>query len=833
MTTDAALEVYRKLEKAFYAAELHRPLRIERYEADTELEYDISDVANTNTGKVRLLVEKFVGGGFAGQVYRVKILDLEVDDGSIGDLAVGGIFAMKILIPPTGFSRLFRNALYWIGFQGPFQLQVNPEAAQSGALWQKFIRRGAKIRFGNESTVVDIHATFVDSNLGSCGELSEWVEGRTWRLEVDERLDLLKRWVKGKAVNADLLGSPEYRAKFTFMHDFVELLHHMGAHEFARQYEWTTWKSQPNCLKRKDSEDNPSNGLVAVDFRAGLALLPFGPMSPGDFKLIAHGLTRGSFVQFDRGDIRKLEQFVRSHNDTFADMSQMLQELKIAERVYRNSVPDITHNHVRLLYSFRLWSTMLRSAVKGWKVRSLIDERQQQKLQNSVVLTIIFALLGFIPLIGRFFRRIWGQTVWRKHYKAMLTSWSYMKRAVRARVIEKVISWHRAGRLENNKALSVAGRLRPFLYHMPLSLLPAGLHRFTTDWQYAKQRLDYYLRRPIRLYFNNELREQWLRDMVTAGKQTHLLDDEDAGVILSQIKEPFIQKYLKSLAVHVCTLPVTQVVSLMVALYFVASNPQLSWKEALGLAGFILVAFQLTPISPGSLVRGFYVLYLVIKERNFKDYNIAVFLGFFKYIGYLAFPIQMTYRYPALARFMAGHWATEAVHAVPVFGERGALLEHKVFNLFYNWPLTIRRRMRKRGEWRATLKPRYWHILLCIITGSAIFILADWVYYTRFGELPGLWTMWPLAVIVPLLCGSVVTFGAGGTPLWRRSISAAVCGACVGVLYTVISPVLGYNTPIDIAEIAVNCVWRVFVFTILSVVGMLLTELNLPEPEIG
>ena len=60
-----------------------------------------------------------------------------------------------------------------------------------------------------------------------------------------------------------------------------------------------------------------------------------------------------------------------------------------------------------------------------------------------------------------------------------------------------------------------------------------------------------------------------------------------------------------------------------------------------------------------------------------------MFLGFFKYIGYLAFPIQMTYRYPALARFMAGHWATEAVHVVPVFGERGALLEHKIFNLFY------------------------------------------------------------------------------------------------------------------------------------------------------
>jgi hypothetical protein len=149
---------------------------------------------------------------------------------------------------------------------------VNPAAARAGALWQKFIRRGAKIRFGDETSVVDIHATFVDPVLGSCGELSEWIEGRTWRLEVDERLDLLKRWFKGKDVDIEQLGSPEYRAKYTFMRDFVALLHQMGAHEFARQYEWSTCKSQPNCLKRSHTDENTDDGLVAVDFRAGLEM---------------------------------------------------------------------------------------------------------------------------------------------------------------------------------------------------------------------------------------------------------------------------------------------------------------------------------------------------------------------------------------------------------------------------------------------------------------------------------------------------------------------------------------------------------------------------------
>jgi len=77
--------------------------------------------------------------------------------------------------------------------------------------------------------------------------------------------------------------------------------------------------------------------------------------------------------------------------------------------------------------------------------------------------------------------------------------------------------------------------------------------------------------------------------------------------------------------VHVCTLPVTQVVSVLVALIYVLMNPDLSteqaWLRALGIIG----VFQVVPMSPGSLVRGLYVLYLVIRERNFKDYNIAVF----------------------------------------------------------------------------------------------------------------------------------------------------------------------------------------------------------------
>ena len=41
-------------------------------------------------------------------------------------------------------------------------------------------------------------------------------------------------------------------------------------------------------------------------------------MSPGDFKLILSGLLRGSLVQFDRGDLGKLRQYVAAHPGEFS-----------------------------------------------------------------------------------------------------------------------------------------------------------------------------------------------------------------------------------------------------------------------------------------------------------------------------------------------------------------------------------------------------------------------------------------------------------------------------------------------------------------------------------
>ncbi len=737
MPSECSADTYRSLSEAFSRHDLLRPMRRSLYEEGEQLSLDVTGTLPARPARVRLTVEKFVGGGFAGQVYRVRLHAVDAPEGEILNLPVGGPYAMKILVPPSRRARIFRNLIYFLGFQGPFALQTNPAAVRAAALWQKFIRRAAALRFGSEAAVTDVLATFVDPGIGSCGEISQWLDGRTWRHELDNHLDELKKWIRGRAMDAAKLGSPEYRSKRQFMAELVELLHEMGACELARQYEWWTCKSQPNVLKRLDTEDDPEGGLTAVDFRAGLALLPFLPMCPTDVRLILTGIARGSWVQFDRGDLDKLTRFVEEHSEHFADMHGALDELIRAEEVYRSSQIDITHNHVRLLYSRKLWSQIFSGAVTGWQVRNIVDDSCAAVLSRSKLLTVLFTLVGMLrcllplgaaaafiaawargvmswplagglacaavigPLAARIIRRLWGRADYRRHYGRMLSSFSYFRRAFRGRMLEKIISWCRSGRLGDERALKLAERPVRFLLHLPLSILPAFLHRMLTDMRYAAEKLAYVFVRPVRLYFNAEARRQWLREMVEDGHTERLLTDQERDKILSRIGEPFIQKYLLSLVVHLCTLPVTQIVSVAVA-YWVGANYGDNLAQKSWLFGGVLVLFQVTPISPGSILRGLYVVGLVIKERNYKDYKVALWLGFVKYIGYLAFPIQMAYEYPILSRFMAARWATGIIHHVPVFGERGALLEHGVFNLFFNRLITIQRKRREKRAAKAT-----------------------------------------------------------------------------------------------------------------------------------
>jgi len=683
----------KKLEQAFLACELERPFRRASYDPGHVLDYDVTGVLPATPARVRAEVERAVGGGFAGQVYRVRLLEVSEP---VAGLEVGGSYALKILTPPSSFSRRFRNALFAVGYQGAFAAQVNPASVRVGVLWQKLIRRGMTIATGEDGAVCDTFATFYDGELHSHGEINEWIDGRLWKFEVDDRL--FTRW-DFDSTPPDDHNTPEYVHKRMFMRRLVALLHEMGAPELARQYEWWTLKSQPNVLKRHAGGDAPAAGLTAVDFRAGLTLLPFLPMSPVDSWLIARGLFTGRLVQFDRPNPKRFDSWVEQHADRLEDLQPVITELREQETIHRASLPDITHHHVRLLGP-RLQRSVRHGAVTAWKHLGRVDEAHAERLDRSGLLFSFWHLLSLVPFLGKKLLKLWGHAPTRAHVGKCVTSPRYLWRAMRGARIEALVGWYRKGRVNGERAVALTRQpVRFWLQRLTVGWMPAKVHRAATEWSWVWGRLREAVRFALGMLREPTFREEWLLEQVRAGRDEGMLSNEEADRVAREIKDPYMQKYLKCLAVHVCTVPVTQVVMVIVGVavgVYVYSVKGMGWGESVATGTAAGALIQLSPISPGSIARGVFVLFLMIKERDVKNYYVAAPVAFIHVVGYLAFPLQMVTKNAALARFMAGRWATGLVHVVPVFGERGALLEHAIFDLFFNLPLSIKRGFRTR-----------------------------------------------------------------------------------------------------------------------------------------
>ena len=124
----------------------------------------------------------------------------------------------------------------------------------------------------------------------------------------------------------------------------------------------------------------------------------------------------------------------------------------------------------------------------------------------------------------------------------------YLLKAMRGTMLERITIWHRSGRIDEEEAQVLANSpIRAFSFFL-LSFLPIGIHKFITDWTFAKEKLAYIFIRPIRLYFDPALREQWLRDMVSDGLKKNSLTVEDADEIL--VGAPLDTKLIDVVAVR-------------------------------------------------------------------------------------------------------------------------------------------------------------------------------------------------------------------------------------------------------------------------------------------
>jgi len=91
-------------------------------------------------------------------------------------------------------------------------------------------------------------------------------------------------------------------------------------------------------------------------------------------------------------------------------------------------------------------------------------------------------------------------------------------------------------------------------------------------------------------------------------------------------------------------------------------------------------------------------------------------------------------------------------------------------------------------------------------------------------------------VLIPALIGALATIGAGGMRLIGRIKLAAVTGIVAAAGYIGIHSALRLTIAARGADIGLWMLvkdgsWSLFIFTLLSVVSVILTEMLLPEPK--
>ena len=128
------------------------------------------------------------------------------------------------------------------------------------------------------------------------------------------------------------------------------------------------------------------------------------------------------------------------------------------------------------------------------------------------------------------------------------------------------------------------------------------------------------------------------------------------------------------------------------------------------------------------------------------------------------------------------------------------------------------------------MKSRYWHIFPYAAGAAALLGTADMFFLKYTSIIPVLKNTWWFAAVLIIICAVGVTLGNGGATLSKRIISASFFGILAAILYTALTAFWIMGGDFVIRDIIVSAAWRLFIFTVLSAVTVVVTELRLPDP---
>ncbi|MDO8589080.1 MAG: hypothetical protein Q7T82_18790 [Armatimonadota bacterium] len=701
-------------------------------------------------------IERYCGGGFAGQVYRARCV--QCDDGW---LAPGEVFALKFFSPRSGMRRRFRDFLYLLAFQSPFPHQFNEAAVRTGLYLTRLLRWASRVEFGSDAPINDCLGAFWDEHIGSFAEIDEWVEGRVTDPDVDSEI-LIRRSRNKRISKAMSEGeSSVYRERHSerseesafsgahgigpllepnteiahkkkFMAALVRLCGELGIDDLARQVYWWTGMSQANVLTRNSGSEQRE--FVWVDRRPGL---PGFLLSIGDFPLLLKAIRRGSIPPFDRINFKKLRMWAKAPDREAWEST--VDELKAEDDLYRSQQIDLIGNNVRLLTSKRLRSSIADSIINYWRLAGRVDDKTAGKLRGVRMLPHL--LLSCIPLIGARLQKLFGNADYRAHVKRFLVDGRYRWEYYDRRRKVDLSMWLRDGRVSEKRAERVLDSLPayfrdrvcsfwvigfPFFVALPkiLSLsswpvwawlviyvaaaslvtLPPTWQMFFTDLRHALGTLGRGFGHAAGYVFNvahrRKVNVDWVHERTKEDIRHGYLSEVESETFRAIAGSDSMQQYVTGIMVTLALQPASEIVLLSLAAVLGAhwlrdvTSFHALWRvlwQQMGHLGWwaLPIVALFCAISPAGILRFTYCLVQWLRNRH-VPYGTATSLALWRAIGDLAFMVQIARTHPQFSRYLLTSSICRLSGVVPVFGERGGLLNIWAATVFLSWPASFK-----------------------------------------------------------------------------------------------------------------------------------------------
>lgn len=624
-------------------------------------------------GTARFQIESYAGSGFAGQVYRAAVLE---------GAGMQGEVALKILRPRSKAKNTFRELLFRLSFQTRFAPRLRETAVRTGLIWQAALRAAAEIELGESDAVPRPLGYFWDEASRSYAEIHEWVDGRAPRFTADD--EIILRLFSG---DIEQPASETQRLR-RFMQQVVALCHKVGAHGLARQYEWYSFVAQANVLVRRQRSAGQSE-FAAIDWRPGLAVPFFLPLSPAHARIAWQGLRHGLLAHFDQSDPGSLEPYLETHPQASGSLAPLLRRLKLDEPRYRLGIPDLW-NHPLDLWRIpqRRWQVK-EDLIEDWRRLDLVSHRSATRSRESRAVFLFYLFLDWLPLVGLGLLRLWGNEHHRQHLKLLFTRRAYFKRSLAARKAIDLLEWAAQGRIApgQQQTFTTAGYLTCKLL---LSWLPVRLQRLALDGAERRKLFNRLATHPLRLALNARYRQAWMLELIDGYQRAGLLSVEQAGRLQVQTHERRLNGFARDLGLTLGLEVAAKGLYLGLAAYGVSSGDFLPLGVAL-----------LSPIAPSGLVRAAYVGVQLLWElphilrRSDRKLLFTRLAGLsvapWRFAGNLFAPLEMFAYYSELSLLLCERLLSEMVAAIPIVGGREKLLAFWLFTLTYNLPLSLKR----------------------------------------------------------------------------------------------------------------------------------------------